>query len=71
MSEKDKILKEIKQYIENIEQLGADTRYDFDYEYYDKINVDFDSISWWCKKGMRSIKKLKEIDFLQKDTKIN
>lgn len=50
---KEKIFEEI----ENIEQLGADARYYFNYDNLDKVLLEIDSIIWWCKSIKRRLKK--------------
>ena len=50
----------IKEYIENIEQLGADARYEFDYENYNKLRVKLESIEWWAKKGQKILDKIEK-----------
>ena len=50
---KEKIADEI----ENIEQLGADARYYYNYDDLNKLLVEIDSIIWWCKSIKRRLKK--------------
>lgn len=50
-------LEKIKNEIDNIEQLGADARYYFDYEDYEKLLIEIDSIIYWCKSVKRRVKK--------------
>lgn len=50
----------IKEYIENIEQLGADARYEFDYENYNKLRVKLESIEWWARKGQKILDKIEK-----------
>ena len=50
----------IKEYIENIEQLGADARYEFDYENYNKLRVKLESIEWLAKKGQKILDKIEK-----------
>ena len=50
----------IKEYIVNIEQLGADARYWFDYENYDKLRMELESIEWWAKKAQLLLNKLEK-----------
>ena len=50
----------IKEYIENIEQLGADARYEFDYENYNKLRVTLESIEWWSKKAQKILDKVEK-----------
>lgn len=47
----------IKQYIENIEQLGADSRYYNDLEKYDNLKVELESIIYWSEKALKELKK--------------
>ena len=47
----------LKEYIENIEQLGADLRYENDYEKYNKCIIILDSIIHWCTKCKKLIQK--------------
>lgn len=49
--------KKVKEYIENIEQLGADSRYYLDIEKYDRIIAELESIIYWSKKAIKEIKK--------------
>ena len=58
--EKEKMEKKLAVYIENIEQLGADARYHNNYESYDKLIIDVESIEYWAKKAAKLAKKLKE-----------
>ena len=52
--------KEIKEYIDNIEQLAADARYYYDYENIDKVELKIESIEAWVKKAKREINKIKK-----------
>lgn len=38
----------LEQYIENIEQLGADARFENNRDNYDKLRVKLESIITWC-----------------------
>ena len=38
----------LKQYIENIEQLGADARYYNNANDYDRLRIELESIITWC-----------------------
>lgn len=58
--------KRLKEYIENIEQLGADARYHEGYENYDKLKVQFDSIEWWAKKANRELVKIQLLENAEK-----
>ncbi len=54
--------KRLEEYIENIEQLGADTRYHNGYENYDKLEILFDSIEHWCRKANRELVKIQLLE---------
>ena len=58
--------KRLKEYIENIEQLGADARYYYDYENYDKLKTQFDSIEWWAKKANKELVKIQILENTRK-----
>ena len=58
--------KRLKEYIENIEQLGADARYHYDYENYDKLKTQFDSIEWWSKKANKELIKIQVLENAKK-----
>jgi len=58
MEEKNKV--KIQEYIENIEQLGADARYEFDYENYNKLRVKLESIEWWSRKAQKVLDKIEK-----------
>lgn len=58
--------KRLKEYIENIEQLGADARYHYDYENYDKLKTQFDSITWWSKKANKELIKIQVLENAKK-----
>ena len=58
--------KRLKEYIENIEQLGADARYHYDYEHYDKLKTQFDSIEWWSKKANKELIKIQVLENAKK-----
>ena len=47
----------LNQCIESIEQLGADARYWNDYDNYNKLKIQLESIEWWLKKAQRLIEK--------------
>ena len=47
----------IEEEIENIEQLGANARYYFNYDNLNKVLLEIDSIIWWCKSIKRRLKK--------------
>lgn len=48
----------LEQYIENIEQLGADARYENDYDNYDKLRVKLESIITWCNMAIVLVNRL-------------
>lgn len=50
----------LNEYIEYIEQLGADARYENDYENYEKLRVKLESIEWWAKKAQKVLDKIEE-----------
>lgn len=52
----------LKRYIEYIEQLGADARYENNMECYDKLMVTLQSIEQWTKKAKKQVEKLKKGD---------
>lgn len=54
--------KRLKEYIENIEQLGADARFHDDYENYDNLKTQFDSIEWWARKANRELIKIQILE---------
>jgi len=47
----------LKQYIENINQLGADARYEDDY---DRLRIKLESIKTWCNTAIVLINRLKK-----------
>lgn len=49
----------LKEYIENIEQLSADSRYWNDYENYEKLEIELKSIIYWVNKAIKLIEKEK------------
>ena len=57
---KDKLENQMKEYIENIEQLGADARYDFDLEYLGQLRIKLESIEWWAKKAQKVLDKIEK-----------
>lgn len=60
----EKVIKQIQQDIDNIEQLGADLRGEFNDQVYYKKEIDLEitlgSIEWWVKDIRRKVKKLKK-----------
>lgn len=48
----------IKDYIEKIEQLGADARYENDLNDYDKLRISLESIAWWSEKAIKTLDKM-------------
>ena len=60
----EKVIKQIQQDIDNIEQLGADLRGEFDDQAYYKKEIDLEitlgSIEWWVKDIRKKVKKLKK-----------
>lgn len=46
----------LREYIENINQLGADARYE---DNYDKIRIKLESISTWCNMAIVVLNRLK------------
>ena len=51
----EKLKDALKQYIENINQLGADARYE---DNYDRLRVKFESIIAWCNMGIVLLNRL-------------
>ena len=47
----------VQEYIENIEQLGADTRYWFNQENNDNTKKELESLIYWCNKALKELKK--------------
>lgn len=58
--------KRLEEYIENIEQLGADARYHEGYENYDKLKIQFDSIEYWAKKANKELVKIQLLENAKK-----
>ena len=50
----------IKDYIEKIEQLGADSRYELHYENYEKLRLLLESIEWYSNKAQWILDKLEK-----------
>lgn len=50
----------LEQFIDNIEQLSADARYENNYEQYDKLMITLNSIEWWCKKTKKLVEEKQE-----------
>lgn len=48
----------LKQCIESIEQLGADARYENNYEKYSRLKAKLESIEWWVKKAQILVEKI-------------
>lgn len=48
----------LNQCIENIEQLGADARYENNNDNYNKLKVKLESIDWWVKKAQQLVEKI-------------
>ena len=57
---KEKNIKKLEEYIENIEQLGADSRYSLDFESWGALYVELNSIEYWAKKGKKLVEKLQQ-----------
>ncbi len=57
---KEKDIKKLEEYIENIEQLGADSRWSLDFESWGALYVKLNSIEYWAKKGKALAQKLQE-----------
>lgn len=57
---KEKEIKKLKEFIENIEQLGADSRFSLDFENWGALYVKLNSIEYWAKKGKKLAEKLQE-----------
>jgi len=54
------VINKIKDYIEKIEQLGADSRYEVHYENYEKLRVLLESIEWYSNKAQKILDKLEK-----------
>lgn len=52
----------IKEWIENVEELGAELRYFNDYENYDRFKPILDGLKYWSNKIQREVKKIKEVE---------
>lgn len=50
----------LEQFIDNIEQLSADARYENNYEQYDKLMITLNSIEWWTKKTKKLVEEKQE-----------
>lgn len=57
---KEKDIKELEQYIGNIEQLGADSRYSLDFENWGALYLKLNSIEYWAKKARKIAQNLQE-----------
>jgi len=58
---KEKNIKKLKEYIESIEQLGADSRYSLDFECYGALDMQLYSIEYWAKKARKIVQKVQEV----------
>ncbi len=58
--------KRLEEYIENIEQLGADARFHNDYENYERLKIEFDSIEHWARKANRELIKIQILENAKK-----
>lgn len=54
----NKYEEKIKDYIEKIEQLGADARYENNLNDYDKLKISLESIAWWSEKAIKILDKM-------------
>lgn len=52
----DRCKEKLKDYIENLEQLGANSRYYNNYEDYNKLYIQLKSIEYWAKKASKATK---------------
>lgn len=52
----------IKEWIENVEELGADLRHYNYYDDYDKFQPILDGLKYWSNKIQREVKKIKEVE---------
>ena len=50
----------LEQFIDNIEQLSADARYENNCEQYDKLMITLNSIEWWTKKTKKLVEEKQE-----------
>lgn len=50
-------MEKLENYIENIEQLGADARFENDNKNYDVLKIKLESIIWWAKKSLKTLEK--------------
>lgn len=55
------IYEKLKDYIENIEQLGADARYENNNENYELLRTKLESIKYWSEKAIKVIDKNEEL----------
>ena len=57
---KEKDIKKLEEYIESIEQLGADSRWSLDFENWGALYVKLNSVEYWARKGKVLAQKLQE-----------
>ena len=65
---KEKDIKKLEEYIENIEQLGADSRYSLDFESWGALDMQLYSIEHWAKKARKIAQKLQQGEENEKET---
>ncbi len=65
---KEKEIKKLEEYIENIEQLGADSRWSLDFENWGALDIKLYSIIHWAKKARKIAQKLQEEEQNEKET---
>ena len=59
---KEKEIKKLKEYIETIEQLGADSRYSLDFENWGALDIKLYSIEYWVRRARKIAQKLQEVE---------
>lgn len=59
---KEKEIKKLKEFIENIEQLGADSRWSLDFESWGALDTKLYSIIYWAKRARKIVQKIKEVE---------
>jgi hypothetical protein len=65
----DKCKLKLGDFIENIEQLGANARYYNNYEDYDNLYIQLKSIEYWSKKASKVVKQIKNNEYYERGIK--
>jgi len=61
MTDKEKLISKINKNIDNIEQLGADARFYYNKDQYDRLKVQIESIQRYADTLLKDLNKLKEL----------